>query len=192
MTNSSLIKVILIIGFILGLGLFATYGPTRSVLIYSSVYCLIAINEIVHSLMRQIHRKRMFTKAQARAKELNKPLMVIGDPNNGDSSKLLGARYGCGDVCVDLTGCPQCPNTIKAKLPNGLEGTEDNSHVVFLSYVLEYVDDYKNAIEEIKRVGGENVYALTLSPYQLTAYLYKGSKNVFFKNPFSIKKRQFG
>jgi len=184
MTNSSLIKIILICGLFLGVGLNIMYGPTYYVLIYSILYCLIAINEIARSLMRQVHRKKMFTKAQARAKELNKPLMVIGDPNNGDASKLHGAAYGCGDVCVDLTGCPHCPNTIKAKLPNGLENIEDDSHVVFLSYVLEYVDDVERVIEEIKRVGGENVYALTLSPYQLTSYIYEGSKNVFFENPF--------
>lgn len=36
----------------------------------------------------------------------------------------------------------------------------------------------------IRSIGGDNVYALTLSPYQLTSYLYKGAKNVFFKKPF--------
>lgn len=182
--KSMLIKLLLVSGLLLLLGLIATYGLSRIVIIYGVVYILIAVNEIVHSLLRQVHRKRMFEQAQEQAKKLNKPLMVIGDPNNGDGSKIHGASYSCGDICVDLTGCPECPNGLKAKLPDGLENIEDNSHVVFVSYVLEYVDDYKKAIDEIKRIGGDNVYALTLSPYQLTSYLYKGAKNVFFKKPF--------
>ena len=185
--KSGLIKIVLIIGLMLGLGLFVAYGTTRAVIIYCGMYFLVAVNEILRVFLRQNKRKKMFAEAQAKSKELGKPLMVIGDPYNGDGSKIHGVSYGCGDVCVDLTGCPNCPNGIETKLPAGLEKIKDDSHVVFLSCVLEYVDDYKKTIEEIKRVGGNNVFAVTLSPYQLTSYLYQGAKNVFYKNPFTLE-----
>lgn len=50
---------------------------------------------------------------------------------------------------------------------------EDNFGVIFVSCVLEYVDDVESCIAELERVsGGSDLFVVTVSPYCLTAWLY--------------------
>jgi hypothetical protein len=66
---------------------------------------------------------------------------VIGDPDAGMHTRLMRA-YGCGDVCVDLNGCPKCPVTVVADITKGpIPDVADDSAVVFVSCVLEYVSE---------------------------------------------------
>jgi len=54
----------------------------------------------------------------------------------------------------------------------------DNSAVVFVSCVLEYVTDIKAALREISRIAGsaDNVFVVTVQPWTLTARLYPGAR----------------
>ena len=123
-------------------------------------------------------RSRLFLEAAQRARSLQRTLVVIGDPDAGMSTRLRRA-YGCGDVCVDANGCPMCPVMQAADITAGpIAGISTNSVVVFVSCVLEYVDDLPAALREILRIAGdlENIYIVTVQPWTLTASLYPGAQ----------------
>ncbi len=86
-----------------------------------------------------------FMSAMERAAALGRRLVVIGDPDDGMHTRLARA-YGCGDVCVDLNGCPKCPMTIVADITKGpVPELAADSSVVFVACVLEYVPDLEAA-----------------------------------------------
>ena len=99
-------------------------------------------------------RKGMYVRAIDRANETGRPLVVVGAPSSGWVTGTL-AQYQCGDLpCVDLRGCDTCgaaPSdvTIKGAIP-----AKDDSAVVLVAYVLEYVEDEKAAEAEIMRAAG--------------------------------------
>ena len=68
---------------------------------------LLAVSEVAAALLRQRDRRTTFSAAQARARELGRPLVVVGDPHAGAWTSMMPA-YGCGDTCVDINGCPGC------------------------------------------------------------------------------------
>lgn len=124
------------------------------------------------ALLRFRERTAAFKLATERAVALNRQLVVIGDPDAGFHTRLSRA-YGCGDVCVDLNGCPKCPTTVVADITKSIPLPDDSS-VVFVSCVLEYVTDLKGALREIARVAGrsDNVFIVRVQPWTLTARLY--------------------
>ncbi|MDC0716188.1 hypothetical protein [Nannocystis bainbridge] len=137
----------------------------------------VAAVESMATLVRFRERSSAFRLAVDRAGALGRPLVVIGDPDGGMHTRLMRA-YGCGDVCVDMNGCPKCPVTIVADITKGpLPGVADDSGVVFVSCVLEYVTDLQAALAEIARIAGkpENVFIVTVQPWTLTARLYPGA-----------------
>ncbi|MFZ6181228.1 hypothetical protein [Nannocystis pusilla] len=137
----------------------------------------VAAVESMATLVRFRERSSAFRLAVDRAGALGRPLVVIGDPDGGMHTRLMRA-YGCGDVCVDMNGCPKCPVTIVADITKGpLQGVADDSGVVFVSCVLEYVNDLQAALAEIARIAGkpENVFIVTVQPWTLTARLYPGA-----------------
>lgn len=121
-------------------------------------------------------RAEQYQLAQARALAAGRPLVVVGDPDAGLHTRFARA-YGCGDVCIDLLGCPACPNSVTVDLAKG-SGLADNSAVVFVSCVLEYVDDFAGVAKELLRVAGghENLFIVTVQPWTFTAHLYPGAK----------------
>jgi hypothetical protein len=150
--------------------------------------------ESLAAYARHDKRTRLFYEAGKRAQALGRPLVVIGDPDAGMHTRLLRA-YGCGDVCVDLNGCPLCPVVRAADITQGpVPGIEANSGVVFVSCVLEYefgrhyaqiiharaacvleyVSDVAAAMHEILRMAGdpEHVFLVTVQPWTLTAALH--------------------
>ena len=148
---------------------------------------LLICYEIFFSLHRQYNRVKYYKLALNRSKQIKKPLIVIGDPANGTGSKLFGPAYGYGDYCVDLSGCPKGNSiNIKGDVVEALKKFGSNSSVIFVSHVLEYVENIDECIKELKRVGGENLYIVTIGPYCITSYVYYGestTRNVFKNNP---------
>lgn len=144
---------------------------------------IIIINEIYHSVKRQMDRLRIFNLADNKAKELKKPLIVIGDPYNGLASRFYSKvykTYGCGDETVDLTGAPRCPNGIKNDIYNYLKSKPSNYGVIFVSCVLEYVDNIEIVIKELYRVSGssDNLFIVNVNNKSLSAYFYKDKKDI--------------
>src|SRR5690349_7387382 len=108
--------------------------------------------ESVAAVTRHNRRTCLFYEAGKKARALGRPLVVVGDPDAGLHTRLLRA-YGCGDVCVDANGCELCPVVRVADITAGpVPGIADDSAVVFVSCVLEYVRDLPAALAEIRRM----------------------------------------
>ena len=130
------------------------------------------------ALRRFERRRRAFAAAARRAAELGRPLVVVGDPDAGAHTRLMRA-YDCGDLCIDLHGCPMCRVMQAADLTAGpVPGIADDSAVVFVSCVLEYVSDPAAALHELQRMAGsaENLFIVFVDSWSLTAALYPGAR----------------
>lgn len=118
---------------------------------------------------RRSRRAEMFAAAQRRARELGRPLVVVGAPDGG-----VTAGYPCGDYTVDL-GPSSCPNAVRADITKRLPFADDSAVVVVMC-VLEYVDDAAAALRELRRVAGRNLFVVRVEPWTLTSVLYPGAK----------------
>lgn len=125
---------------------------------------------------RRALRASQYNKAVARSQETGKPLLVVGAPDGG-----VTAGYGCGDVTIDVAGSA-CPTTISHDITTRMP-FEDDSHVIFVSCVLEYVSDADAALKELRRVSGGDLFAVRVEPWTLTAYLYPGAKRTLPRIP---------
>jgi hypothetical protein len=160
----------------------------------------ILIYEMVLSYTRVQRRKQIFKVAQQRSIETKKPLLVIGDPENGSTNFVLGRSYGCGDVCVDLTGCPGCPNGVQEKIESFLVKKKSNSYVIFISCVLEYVNPNQIdlILQELERVSGNDLYVVSVDPLSITALFYptrwitgESAPNQIILNEYPEKKIEY-
>lgn len=131
---------------------------------------------------RRVRRRRTYEEALLRARELGKPLIVLGAPSNGAVNHALGPDYGCGDLCVDLLGCQGCRNTAEGPAEAVLPTLDTDSAVVFVSCTLEYVDDVDLVWDELLRVSGGELFVVTVEPVSLTAWFYPGAKRVLPMN----------
>jgi hypothetical protein len=130
------------------------------------------------ALRRFEQRRRAFAAAARRASELGRPLIVVGDPDAGAHTRLVRA-YDCGDLCIDLHGCPKCQVMQAADLTAGpVPGVADDSAVVYVSCVLEYVSNLEAALRELNRMAGSphNLFLVFVDPWSLTAALYPGAQ----------------
>lgn len=133
--------------------------------------------EGVAALARHRARTEAYGRAEAQARALGRPLVVVGDPFSGAHTRLLPA-YGCGNVCLDLTGCPACPVGHRTDLAHDHAPVGDDTAVVFSSCVLEYVPDAPAALTELLRMAGswERVHFAVVQPWTFTAALYPGAR----------------
>ena len=138
----------------------------------------LALAEGAFALARWQARRETYDRAARRAAALHRPLVVVGDPDGGAHTRLYRA-YGCGDLCVDLNGCPLCKVVQVADITAGpLPGIADDSAVVFVSCVLEYVGDAAAAVYELRRIAGrpDNLFDVSVQSWTLTAALYPGAR----------------
>ncbi len=138
----------------------------------------LALAEGAFALKRWEARRRTYDLAARRAAALHRPLVVIGDPDAGVHTRLYRA-YGCGDLCVDIHGCPRCKVVQIADITAGpVAGIADNSVVVFVSCVIEYVLDAPAAARELRRMAGDpaNLFTVSVQPWTLTAAVYPGAR----------------
>jgi hypothetical protein len=130
----------------------------------------------------------------------NKPLMVTGDPNTGNYITRLLPTYRCGDICVDITGCPSCNETIKGKISSILQTLKSNSYVIFLLCVLEFVDNIDSAVKELQRVSGGDIFIVYVKrPLLISKFIsgyydknkYFSFKNIILEAPPEYKKVKY-
>ena len=149
---------------------------------------------------RKLNRRKLFKKAKKRALKTNKKLLVIGDPYNGVASISTGSDYSCGDLCIDITGCPKCSKSVKAKLEDIITKINLDEYVIYISCVLEYVDELPKILSYLNKVNKKDIYVVTVEWYALNAYFYpyyltnenppkniiyfKNHKIKYFQNPF--------
>lgn len=128
-------------------------------LVLLMIYELIIINAY-----RQYRRHTQYNRAWKLSRELNKPLLVIGDPDNGFMGKIMHLNYPCGDVCLDIVGCKKCNNAIKGDALRELKKMDTDSYVIFESCVLEYIKNNRDVLEEMKRVSGDKYFCVRFGP----------------------------
>lgn len=133
------------------------------------VAAVVALWEAFWWARRFEHRRTVYQKALALARHDGVPLIVVGAPDQGPTP-----GPGCGDVTIDILGSG-CPVTLKADITKPLP-FPDNSAVVFVSCVLEYVGDYDAALQELKRVSGGRLFVVRVEPWTLAAFLYPETK----------------
>lgn len=135
---------------------------------------LLTLYEGALSVSRFNERRQTFAIAKARAATLNRPLVVVGDPDSGLHTRFARA-YDCGHLCVDLHGCSKCTCSLPADISRPLP-IESDSAVVFVSCTLEYVPDAPGAVRELLRVAGDpkNLFVVTVSPFSLSFWLLGG------------------
>ena len=140
---------------------------------------LLAFNEGLCARDRHNQRTRLYLKAQERAKTTGRKLLVIGDPDAGLHTRIVRA-YGCGDECLDLNGCEACAVEFSGDITKTNDAFADDSRVVYVACVLEYVEDYDAGWEEVLRIAGgeENLFVSTVQPGNFTSSIYPGSRYI--------------
>ena len=118
---------------------------------------------------RRLRRGATYAKARAYARQIQRPLVVIGAPDAGFTS-----GYGCGDVTIDLAGS-SCPRTAKLDITKPLPFRTDSVCCVTLC-TLEYVDRVEPALSEIVRISGGHAFFVGVEPWTLAAYFYPGAR----------------
>lgn len=160
------------------------FFDTRTGMVVSAALALLGGRELFLALnTRRANRRALFAAAKERSRLTGKPLIVVGSPTGGIVNRLVGRDYGCGSVCVDLVGCPTCKTAVEAPLETFLPKRGDNSAVIFVSAVLEYVDEVAPVIAELQRVSGGDLFVVTVEPWTLTSLFYPGAKRQFHSAP---------
>ena len=118
---------------------------------------------------RRVRRAETYAKARVYARQLGRPLVVIGAPDAGFTS-----GYGCGDVTIDIAGS-SCPRTAKLDITKPLP-FKDNSTCCIIMCMLEYVNRLEPALSEIARISGGHAFFVGVEPWTLAAYLYPGAR----------------
>jgi hypothetical protein len=157
---------------------------------------VIIVYEICIMLIRKIKRRIVYQKAKKRARLTGKKLLVIGDPYNGIASKSTGIDYSCGDICIDLTGCPMCPESVKGRLEDTIGTLKMDDYIIYISCVLEYVDDLEYINKFLDKTSKEDLFVVNVEWYSFMAWFYpyfltkeRPPKYIngpfgYFKNPF--------
>ena len=108
-------------------------------MILALAVCSLLMYEMGTSLSRDMRRRNEYQRADIEAKRLGLELVVVGDPFQGGWNSMFGPSYGCGDVCLDLTGCPRCKGGSKEPLLNFFRRQSTHRIVIFESCVLESI-----------------------------------------------------
>lgn len=139
----------------------------------------LAAGEILITVRRRTKRRETWARAKACSRQTGKPLLVIGDPD-ASIHRTRGRDYGCGSGTMDPSGAPGCDPGIPARWNmdgpiRPLHGTAETilprmptgSAVIFVSCVLEYVDDLELVWSELHRVSGGDLYIVLIEPHAL-------------------------
>lgn len=118
---------------------------------------------------RRARRASVYQEARAAADGLGRPLVVVGAPDGGVTS-----GYACGDLTLDLQPST-CPNSLVVDITQRTP-LADDSVVVFVSCVLEYVSDVQGALAEIQRISGGYAYYCGVEPWTITSFAYPGAR----------------
>lgn len=132
---------------------------------------------------RRDYRRAVFEEARRRAEQLGRPLLVLGDPDEGLTNRFLGRQWQCGDVCVGLKGCGICGDWVQGRPEDVLKELDTNAYVVYDPGAFAKADNGSAFLEELARVSGGEVYMADAGPWTLTAFLEPKRKRRILKTP---------
>ena len=137
----------------------------------------VAVAETAATWTRWEQRRRLFLAADERARSLGRPLLVVLPRKEGWFNRSMrlyeyGARYG------DIFNASHSPVIFADSLARGLPAIADDSAVVYVACVLEYVTDLRRSMDEIMRMAGaiDNIFIVTVQPWTLTAALHPAAR----------------
>ena len=145
----------------------------------------VAATEVVMALgPRRWQRQKMFAMAKARAAQTGKPLLIIGAPGAGVVNRVLPDYEARDFECLDLDGCPGAGHELKGRAEDLLPSIATGSRVVFVSCVLEYVDDIDLVVKELRRITGPgNLFVAHVESWALAAIVYPGARRIIVSAP---------
>jgi len=141
-------------------------------LTFTLLYFITFIIVYIITYKVQKRKRDIYNLAKKRANETDKLLMVIGDPLNGSffhryfTHKILGPPYDYGDVCIDLSGCPENKGySIKIPLEDIIHKFHTNSYVIYISQTLEYIDQriLNYVLKELIRVSNKDLFIVNMN-----------------------------
>ena len=142
-----------------------------------AVFGAAAVTDVAATALRWRDRTKLFKEAERVAHSRGKPLLVVGRPYGwSDRNQAFLKRHGCGDVCIDITGCDECQGGLKAdvadlsRFPSGYFGA------AFASCTLEHVEDLPAAWAELNRVTNGNVFVVHPQNWSPFAYTCRSHK----------------
>jgi hypothetical protein len=143
----------------------------------------LAAVEGVAALVRLNNRSSEYTLAEKRAHDTGRTFVVVGSPSAGMHTAMVKA-YGCGDICIDLDGCLECPVHLEADIIKPLPIVSDSA-VVYVACVLEYVNDFDAAWNELERIAGspDNMFVVPVQPWTFTAAMYPTARQTLWEVP---------
>jgi len=137
----------------------------------------VAVAETAATWTRWEQRRRLFLAADKRARQQGRPLLVVLPRKEGWFNRSMrlyeyGARY------PDIFRSHNAPVIVADTLARGVPAFADDSAVLYVACVLEYVTDLRRSMDEILRIAGEpeNIYIVTVQPWTLTAALHPAAR----------------
>lgn len=135
----------------------------------------IPILTICQVVYENAERNEIFSRAKAKAIEVNKPLLNAGC----GALKLIGGFPRAireSDINLDVK-YRDVPNFVLADIEN-IPYPDRYFGAAFCCHVLEHVDDWKGALAELYRVS-DNVFVVVPEPVWPSTWLHPGHKRVF-------------
>jgi len=127
---------------------------------------------------RRERRRAVYELAKARAAQLGRKLLVLGDPDGGLLNHVLGRQWQCdaNSICIDPAGCGICgtqmqgwPEDVLPQLPSG-------KFVIYDPGAFARANDAHKLAAELKRVAGAEVFMADVEPWSLAAFMEPGRK----------------
>jgi len=137
----------------------------------------VAVAETAATWTRWEQRRRLFVAADERARRIDRPLLVVLPRREGWFNRSMriyeyGARHG------DIFTGHDAPILYADALARGVPAIADDSAVLYVACVLEYVTDLRGSMNEILRIAGavDNIFIVTVQPWTLTAALHPAAR----------------
>lgn len=128
----------------------------RILILLIIIVILLLVSEVYEQYNKKYSHDKIYNDAEKASRIIGRPLMILGDP-----FKIMQKNI-CGNICIDMDGCPKCQVSVKGRIEDILPTFKADSHVIFVSCVLEYVDDIDKVWKELIRIGGtiDNIYVI--------------------------------
>jgi len=126
----------------------------------------VAVAETAATWTRWEQRRRLFLAADERARRVARPLLVVLPRTEGWFNRSMriyeyGARHG------DIFTGHDAPILYADSLARGVPAIADDSAVLYVACVLEYVTDLRRSMDEILRMAGavDDSVSVTAQPW---------------------------
>jgi len=132
---------------------------------------------------RREYRRAVFEQAAKRAASLNKPLLVLGDPDSGALNHLMGRQWQCGVLCIDPKGCGICPDWVQGQPTEALAQLPDASYVIYDPGAFARAESGAAFLDQVQRVSGGEIYMADAGPWTLAAWFGAGRRRRLLEAP---------